>query len=67
METALRQMHAHCPAIKVVLVKIGYVVCWFICVISFDQRVVCLCVPFAHHRYVTPHPPLDEQVHVQIC
>ena len=67
MKTALRQRQAHCPAIKIVHVKIGIVVCWFFGVISFDKRVVCLCVPFAHHRDTSPHPPLDEQEHVQIC
>ena len=67
MEITLWQRQTHCPAINVVRVKIGYVVCRFCGVLSFNLRVVRFCVPFAHHRDAAPHPPLDEQVHVQIC
>ena len=51
---------------KVVRVKVCDVVGRFGRVISLDQRVVCPCVPFAHRRDSAPHPPLDEQVHVQV-
>ena len=66
MKVVLRQRQAHCPPVKVVRVKVCDVFGRFGRVISLDQRVVCSCVPFAQRRDSAPHPPLDEQVHVQV-
>ena len=62
----LRQRQAHCISVQVVSVQVGYVICRFACVISFNQRVARLCVAFAYHGDAASHPSREEKVDVLI-
>ena len=53
-------------SVQVVRVQVGYVICWFPCVISFNQRVARLCVAFAYHGDAASHPSREEKVDVLI-
>ena len=66
LEAAFRQQEAHCISVQVVSVHVGYVICRFPCVISFNQWVACLCVAFAYHGDAASHPSREEKVDVLI-
>ena len=67
VKSFLRQRQAHCPSVEVVDVQISDVVRWLSWLISFNSRVACLCLQFAHHRYAAPHSLLDEQTGACPC
>ena len=66
LKPLFRQREAHCMSVQVVRVQVGYVICWFPCVISFNQRVARLCVAFAYHGDAASHPSREEKVDVLI-
>ena len=66
LEAAFRQRQAHRISVQVVSVQVGYVICRFAYVISFNQWVARLCVAFAYHGDAASHPSRDEKVDVLI-